>query len=119
MSVSKGKGLIVPIIFALITFIFNYIVESMTGRSAEEFDEFNLLVMGIASFVSGVVIYLVGKKLNQDKDIMVTNKQTGEHFKLGIQHSFSFMRVEWWGISIMVLGVLSIIAAIAQYYFLT
>lgn len=114
MTVWKGKGIVVPIVFMGIGYATMYIVQLIQG---EEITQDNPLFFGTAALISGIILYFLGKNFNKNKDMVIVNKETGEQRKVGIQHSFSFVRVEWWGIFFVFLGIISIITLIIQTYF--
>jgi len=96
----KGLGFLVIVIPAAI-----YALSMMLLGSESE------VLYYWSSVVSGVVIWIVGKRLNSNKKDIVIDPETGEYLKdLREQHTFFFVPMRYWGIIFFVFGIIYLVA---------
>ncbi len=107
MIIWKGWGGLV-IVFAVIFLIATGSVVRAMGFEADKW------AMGVALILTGIPSWFVGKALNKKTDGKVfVDKDSGEEFKIGPQNTLFFIRMEYWGPILGVIGIITII-----YYFI-
>ena len=80
-------------------------VMHITGRSAA-------LLFYAALIPAGVATWYIGKGLNRDAVQELINPQTGQPVLLKNYHTFFFVRVEWWGPVMTVIGAVMLVLTI-------
>lgn len=61
----------------------------------------------ISFLCSGVITWYVGKALNRSpKEQVYIHKESGEEVKFRPRHSFFFIRLEYWGFILPVVGII-------------
>ena len=100
MLVWKGWGILVPVIYLLITTI------AREGLKAAGAGDNIALAVGIV--LSAVAVWFVGKKLNNpDKGKRVIDTETGEEIVLVSTHSLFWIKAEYWAVIVpVVLGAI-------------
>jgi hypothetical protein len=100
MVVWKGGGILVVIFAAIVLFVTGKAIDAIGFETGE-------WVMGVALILSGIPTWFAGKALNKETDGKVfVDKASGEEFRMGPQHSFFFIRMEYWGPILVAIGII-------------
>ena len=54
-------------------------------------------------FISGIIVWFLGKRLNADSQKVLVDPETGQQYKIGVKHSLFFIPLQYWG-PLFVLG---------------
>lgn len=66
----------------------------------------------LAFSLAGVLAWYVGKRLNRpSNDQVYIHKQTGQEVQFRARHSFFFIRLEYWGIILPIIGMIAYITS--------
>ena len=95
-----GLVLLIPIVACLI----------MNFGTAKAFNETtyfqdNLWPKVAALWLTGIVTWIVGKYLNNRPEQVVIDGPTGEEVKRRLRHDFMFIKVEYWGVISVAIGI--------------
>ena len=102
MIIWKGYGFLVLVIAVVIGAIVSLIFRKI--GSTED------MGAGVGAIISGIVIWFVGNKLNAPaKDRAMIDKQTGQEVILKPNHSFLFIKMQFWAFIVGAIGVIMII----------
>ena len=99
-----GVVLLIPIIACVV----------MNIATAKAFDEThyfqqNLWPKVVALWVSGLVCWIVGRYANGQPDQILINETTGEEVRERPYHHLMFIKIEYWGIIFLVIGLVLIV----------
>lgn len=104
MIIWSGFGFLVVVIVIASTFLAQIITRAITGN--DQFFDQSSIPFDIAMFFSSAVIYFLGKWLNTRKAKTYIDKETGKEIILKRNHSLFFIKMEYWGIIIIVIMVI-------------
>jgi hypothetical protein len=65
----------------------------------------SVAITGLCLVPAGVVTWFVGRRMNRDATRILIDPATGGEVVVRRDHSFFFLRVEWWGPIMVVLGI--------------
>jgi hypothetical protein len=72
-------------------------------------------VMAAGSLIlAGIATWYVGKRMNRDMDRKLVDPKTGQEVVVRNDHSLFFIRVEWWGPILVVLGVIGVVVFLTE-----
>ena len=72
------------------------------------------LVFYLGFVVSAVLIWMIGRKMNNKPGREVVDKKTGEEIILKQNHSLFWIKMEYWGILIGILGIFLVLNDIVK-----
>jgi uncharacterized membrane protein YfcA len=103
----RGWGIVVVGLFILAALIGGGIGEaaSADGRWVAPF-------FGLFLILAGIVTWYLGKRLNRDTTRELVDPKTGQTVVVRRDHSFFFIKVEWWGPIMIVAGAFLLVAGI-------
>ncbi|MDP1509395.1 hypothetical protein L8C07_00855 [Paenibacillus sp. CMAA1739] len=107
MIIWKGFGILNVIIPAILFFIVGSLVSALGLDSID-----SRLPMAFVFIVSGVIIWHLGKALNADSNKVLVDMETGQHYRMGTQHSLFYIPMHYWGPAGLVIGFVLIVASI-------
>jgi len=102
MLIWKGWGILVPVIYLLIT---TAVREGLSTAGME-----GNLAVAVGIVLSAIVVWFVGRKLNNPaKGQRVIDAETGEQLLLLGTHSLFWIKIEYWAVIVpVVLGAIVI-----------
>ena len=104
MLVWSGRGILIPIVF-FITFISaGYLLAGPEGPNAEA------MVLSPALLLTAIFSYHFGMKWNKVEGQTLVDKNTGQEFIIKPNHSFFFVKMEYWGYIFFILGVIALVS---------
>ena len=109
MIIWSGWGFLVAIILFINSIIGEMLCRSITKNM--EYYQQNSWPMTIVFILTGVICWYLGKYLNRPSDKVYINKQTGKEVRLSKRNSFFFIKMEYWG---PILGVIGIVILFAR-----
>lgn len=56
-------------------------------------------------FLTGIIVWFLGKKLNADASKILVNPETGQQYKMGVRHSLFFIPLHYWGPIFLLLSI--------------
>lgn len=104
MLVWSGLGFLVIAIVAANAVVAQLITDTVTGD--ENFYAEHSLPSILSLYLSCLIIYFLGKWLNTRKAKVYIDKQSGEEVVLKNNHTFFFIRMEYWGMIIFVITII-------------
>lgn len=111
MIIWSGWGIIVPLILLLSIGLIQLIWSGLLGLDDSSPLIANLWLL-ISFALAGVLSWFTGKKMNKPSENQTyIHKQTGQEVQLKPRHSLFFIRIEYWGIILPIIGVIAYIAA--------
>jgi len=98
MIIWRGWGIIAPLILILVMVIL-IPLSDFIGINED-------IAIGISLLISGLLIYLVGKQMNQGENRTLQDSQTREEviFSTKNQHTLFFIPIQYWGIILCVIS---------------
>ena len=107
MIIWSGLGFLVLFIIFANSLLANTINKAITGND-NSYQE-NTIPITISLLFSSIVIYFLGKWLNTRKAKTYIDKETGKEIIQKGDHSFFFIRMEYWGIIIPIIMIILLI----------
>lgn len=92
MIVWRGFGIFSILIAAAFGLLFSWILPLV---GADTLHEDTPLVFSL--FISGIIVWFLGKKLNRDSEKILVDQETGTQYKAGTRHSLLFIPMQLWG----------------------
>lgn len=109
MVVWKGWGILV----ALFAFAVFFMIGQFAPATSSDTSGNENLLMGIGLIFTVVPIWFLGRYLNQKQSGKTfVDKESGEEFKLGPQHTFFFLRMEYWAPIFLILGLIMTVTSL-------
>ena len=106
MIIWSGLGFLVALITFLFLLVAEYASESLFG-DASYFQNHGWPKL-MAFFISGVLVWLLGSYLNNKQGKVMIEKETGQEFFMKPNHSLFFIRMEYWGPILLILGIIAL-----------
>lgn len=103
----KGFGILNIVIPGVIFIVVSAIISSLGLNSID-----SRLPLAFVFIVSGVIIWHLGKALNAKSGKVLVDMETGEHYRMGTEHSLFFIPMHYWGPVGLVLGFILTVATI-------
>ncbi len=102
MIIWRGYGFLVFIVTIVCVLVFGTIF-----NKAGVNDDYGA---GLGLIVAGIIIWFLGKKFNNpEKSKVFIDKESGREVTLGPGHSLFFIKMEYWGIILPLLGVVVLV----------
>ncbi|QAA34638.1 hypothetical protein [Clostridium manihotivorum] len=98
MIIWKGYG-ILTFVFLILSFT---VVELVAGK---EFYGAHSWVSLFAYLLAGLLCFFVGRALNRGNGKVYIDKETGQEIIARRTHSFFFIKMEYWGFILPILGI--------------
>ncbi|TCW38960.1 hypothetical protein [Laceyella sacchari] len=109
MIVWKGWGILILPIVALCVAPLQFLTVEWLNFPEQSLPANLALIVGF--FLSAIIIWFLGKRLNsKTAERVFVDKESGQEFKLGPQHSFFYIRMEYWAFILPVIAVIIFIA---------
>lgn len=103
MIIWNGLGFLVAVITFLLLLCAEYVTESLFRD--ESYYQAHGWPKLLAFFLAGAVVWPLGAYLNRRRGKVMIEKETGKEVLIKPKHSFFFIRMEYWGPILLVLGV--------------
>jgi hypothetical protein len=104
MVIWSGLGFLVAAITFLLLLIAEYVTESLFRD--ESYYQAHGWPKLLAFFLAGAVIWPLGLYLNRKQGKVMIEKETGKEVLIKPNHSFFFIRMEYWGPILFALGII-------------
>lgn len=101
MLIWRGWGILVPFISSVIIILFHLGLPG--GLIPYEYTD---LSTTIGVVVNSLVLWFLGKRLNRPTGDVYIHKETGEEVVIRPNHSFFFIKIEYWAFIIPILGLI-------------
>ncbi len=105
MLIWRGWGWLVAIGTFLLALLAQVVVEGLGG----EYTESDYLPPTVV-LIAGIGNFVLGRRLNGEPARVLVDENTGERVELKRRHDFFFLRMEWWGIAMVVAAAIWLIA---------
>ncbi|SDY20809.1 hypothetical protein SAMN05421736_101663 [Evansella caseinilytica] len=102
MIIWRGWGILNLIILILVAFL----VHTVVPRGLVNDKVLNAFVF----IISGIIIWYAGKALNAKANRVMVDQETGEQYRMGNQHSFFFIPMQYWGPIGLIGGIFLIVS---------
>lgn len=60
---------------------------------------------GIGYILGGIIVWIIGKKWHAEPKRILTDNQTGEQVELKYEHSLLWIKLEYWAVIAIVVGI--------------
>ena len=101
MIIWSGWGLLIILIYFVVNFIVSFLTVGMKS---------NEWTIALTFFISGVICWFLGKRLNKSSDKVYIDKETGTEVTLKkARHRLFFINMEYWGPILIILGLVSLL----------
>ncbi|MBQ0712861.1 MAG: hypothetical protein KBT53_07870 [Porticoccus sp.] len=104
MLIWRGWGIIVPFIAISLWLMLQGLFESM--MAPEAYTEYSIYISAFSFLLGGLVIWILGKKLNGGEGRKLLDENTGERVVLKVNHSLFFINFEYWAIPLVIIAIL-------------
>ena len=104
MVIWSGLGFLVAVITFLLLLLAEYGTEALYGD--ESYYQAHGWPKLLAFWLAGAVIWPLGAYLNRKQGKVMIEKATGREVLLKPDHTFFFIRMEYWGPILLALGVI-------------
>jgi hypothetical protein len=104
MVIWSGLGFLVAVVAFLLLLLAEYGTEALSGD--DSYYQAHGWPKLLALWLAGAVIWLLGAYLNRKQGKVMIEKETGREVLLKPDHSFFFIRMEYWGPILLALGVI-------------
>jgi hypothetical protein len=104
MIIWSGLGFLVAVITFLFLLSAEYVTESLFGD--ESYYQDHGWPKLAAFFLAGAVVWSLGAYLNRRQGKVMVEKETGKEVLIKPNHSFFFVRMEYWGPILFALGII-------------
>lgn len=101
MLIWTGWGILVPFISGTMIVFFNFVLPGWL--IPYEYTSYST-VIGI--LVNSFVLWFLGKRLNRPTGDVYIHKETGQEVVVRPNHSFFFIKIEYWAFIIPVIGLI-------------
>lgn len=103
MIIFSGCGFLVGVI-GFGSFLVTEVVSERMTQNSDYYQQTPQMIF-VAGAIAAVLTIGLNKLLSLKKKRVVIDKETGEEFELGGNHSFFFIPVKWWSYLFFILGV--------------
>ena len=110
MIVWRGWGILVPVLVVVPILLLQLIADGAGGRGTYSASNGWLVPLGL--LIAAPLIWLAGKRLNGGPERVLVDQQTGQQVRLRSDHSFFFVRMEYWAVIAAVAAVVMLIASV-------
>ena len=104
MVIWSGLGFLVAVVTFLLLLAAEYVTESLFRD--ESYYQAHGWPKLLAFFLAGAVVWPLGMYLNRRQGKVMIEKETGKEVLIKPDHSFFFIRMEYWGPILFALGVI-------------
>jgi len=104
MIIWNGLGFLVAIITFALLLITEYTSEALFKD--ESYYQTHGWPKLIAFFVAGVIMWFLGNYLNKKQGKVMIEKETGKEILFKPNHSLFFVKMEYWGPILFVVGII-------------
>ncbi len=112
MLIWRGWGILVVLIGFGLLVATQALVDAVAGRGA--YTRESALWAPIAIVAAGAIVLVIGRALNGRPPRELVDKQTGEQVVLRPDNSLFFIKMEYWGVLMLVGGVLAFVVGLIQ-----
>ncbi|WP_010233578.1 hypothetical protein [Clostridium arbusti] len=106
MIIWSGWGFLVAIILFINSFIGELLCRYITGNN--EYYQQNSWPLTVVLILTGVICWFLGKYLNKPNDKVYIDKQTGKEVRLSKTHKLFFIKMEYWGPILVIIGLVNL-----------
>lgn len=104
MIIWKGWGiLVIPI--ALLGILLSSLVSSLFVSGDVLKSSAGNIIIGIGFLLSAIGIWFIGKWFHSRSQRIMIDRETGKEYNMGRTHSLFFIRMEYWSIVAVILGI--------------
>lgn len=107
MIIWSGFGVLVPIMLLINSLIVHFLCSLITGNN--KFYNQNSWTHTVVLVLTGVICWFLGKYLNRGNEKVYIDKQTGKEVRINRKHSLFFIKMQYWGPILGIVGLLFLI----------
>ncbi|MCL1792058.1 MAG: hypothetical protein FWG40_12100 [Peptococcaceae bacterium] len=104
MVVWKGGGILVAFVIAAFGLLVGFGSGYLADATGNDFFQTNNWIVGVTLILSGICCFFLGKLINTRKHV---DEETGETIITKYDNSFLFIKIEYWGFILPVLGIIA------------
>ena len=112
MIIWNGLGFLVFVFVFGCSLATNLITNAVTG--SEAYWDAHRWTFGFSLIVAALPSWFVGLYLAAKKARTLVDKETGQEVVLQPYHAFFFIKMQWWGPILMVLGVVVVVVDVMK-----
>lgn len=107
MIIWSGWGILVPVIVFLTSLVMEALTESILGddRAYQE----QAVPLTLALLISAVIVWFVGRYLNNRPGRVLVDKETGEEVVLRPRAAFFFVPMQYWAPILVAFAVVALV----------
>ncbi|WP_066504477.1 hypothetical protein [Abyssisolibacter fermentans] len=102
---SRG-GILVLVVLVLAFMLMGFLFDTITG--IDDYTDGHGLPDVLAFALSGVICWFMGRALNKPKGKVYIDPETGNQVVFSKTHTLFFIKVEYWGIILLVIAFINI-----------
>ena len=106
MIIWSGWGFLIAIIIFINSLIGELLCRVIT-RDNQYYQQHNWPIT-VVLIISGVICWFLGKYLNSSNGKLYIDKETGEEVQISKKHTFFFIKMEYWGPILGVIGLVTL-----------
>ncbi len=101
MIIWSGWGILVPVVPIIIWFLILLFFQAILP--ADTYSSYNKLFSDLGMLLGGLALWFLGKRLNSAEVRTLFDEKAGERVFLKTNHSFFFIKMQYWAIIIPLL----------------
>ena len=105
MIVWSGRGILIPLVFVVSIMV----IATIFGNSDTPLA--TAWLAGPAFILTGAFSFYFGKKWNEVEGQVFVDKKSGQEIELKQNHSFFWIKMQYWGYILPILGLILIISS--------
>ena len=108
----RGLGVLVFIIGIVVCLVTNIITSKMFNEN--NYFQAHLWPKLMALAITGVCCWFIGRYVNGQPPRLVTDRATGQQIEEQPNHHFMFIKLEYWGVILVVIALVILIINVAR-----
>lgn len=106
MIIWSGRGILTPLILLLLIVVSSVLSAALSSVEAA------IYTMPIAFLLAGWANWHLGNKWNNVPGRIVVDEATGERIELKPRHTFFWIKMQYWGIVLLVMGGINLLMSL-------
>ncbi|MBP2656325.1 MAG: hypothetical protein H6Q73_3894 [Firmicutes bacterium] len=107
MLIWRGKGILTVVIAVVSTIVIQILVDAIWGQGASRGHTWPV---ALSMFIAAILNWFAGKHFNKNSERILLDPTTGQEVRVVSTHSLFWIRMEYWSVVGVALGLLMLIA---------
>jgi hypothetical protein len=112
MIVWRGWGILVLVIAFAAALLVQVVVDALVGP--DTYTRNTSLWLAVALLLAAPIVWMLGRRLNGRAPRVLTDQQTGEEVILRPDHSFIWIKMEYWAIGLALIAGLMLLGPLVR-----